>query len=382
MNKQWITCWSKAQRGMGLTQHLFHPHQCVKLKLPKATSFTFRFATFYDEQEIEITNVFCESAQGKQAVLFEGTTSYTLLAQHAVTTDPIHFNEEVEELVLTYDINCASPMNSGVQLHFYDAVEAQHDVLYGLCGVDADTTEVKGCISVFGDSITEQGNWTSVLATWCKEQGYLLLNHGISGNRLLRKIEEVSIDPAHAYMFEGTDLDQTSAILGIHHGIALSKQCFGISGVARFQRDILDACSGLQGVIFALGVNDLYQPGTFCASIAEIPSLSEYMEGYEKIQALTNKQGIALYNLALTPFGGSDSHSSAKEALRLSINEFLAQTQSNGFIPLDDVLCVHPAMMKDDYHGGDHLHPNQAGGKQIALRIQQELSTLWENGSC
>lgn len=377
MKQQWITCWSKAQRGMGLVSRLYTPHQCVHVNVMKASSFLLRFAFYYDEQDVTITHVTCTSATSKQKVTFAGEASVCMRASTMLVSDVIAFDEEVEEITISYDLMSEQSIASGISLYPYDPVSATHDVVYGLCGIDAYTSDRKGCIRVVGDSISEQGNWTTPLANRLSTQGYHLLNHGISGNRMLRALESVQIDPAHAYMFEGTTLETDNQKIGLYQGIPLAKQCFGIAGRIRIEKQMVMQDQGIQLHLIALGTNDLYQPGTFCADIKELPTCKEMMDSFRACIQMIKAQGSKCIVLAIPPFYHADKVDQHKETLRQEINHALMKEQScDAVIQFDDLLSDEEGGLKEGYHQGDHLHPNTFGGEVMAKRIQEVL-TQW-----
>lgn len=87
-------------------------------------------------------------------------------------------------------------------------------------------------------------------------KGYSFIQLGLSGNRLLRQLEAVDLYARN------------------YTNITIDKQCFGIAGIERFQREALE-CHQIKQIMIAIGINDLYQPGTFCAQISELHEIEE-----------------------------------------------------------------------------------------------------------
>lgn len=371
----WISAWSRSQRGMGLVAHLFHEKQEIKLKVPAAKAFRFRFSTWYEEEVIELQDVYLKTEHGVYPILFSKQSLLTLEPQKSILSDEVIVSQEIKEAVLTYTIHANKPVSSAIQLMEYDKISAPNHLVYLFNGIEIQTSRIKSNVSVIGDSITEQGMWTVPVSDWLLQKDIGFLNHGISGNRLCKAITSVQIDPAHTYMFEETLMKEKEEILGWHTNISLANQCFGKAGCHRFQKEVLEADEGTRLVLFALGTNDLYQPGTFCASPKELVTLDEFMSIYRALFEEAKKKGMKTIALCIPSFLGTDSWTKEKEELRTQINQQLYQEPMlDGVVAFDDVLCDTTGKLKDEYHNGDHLHPNLAGGRMMAECIRKELS--------
>lgn len=372
----WISIWSRSQRGMGLVSHLFQEKQKIQIKVPAAKAFRFRFSTWYEEEAIELQDVYLKTKHEVYPILFSKQKMFKFEPQTSILSDEVIVSQEITEAVLTFTIHANKPISSAIQLMEYDIMSAPNNLVYLLNGIEIKTRDVKANVGVIGDSITEQGMWSVPLADWLFQQDIGLLNHGISGNRLCKAITRVQIDPAHTYMFEGTTMEEKEEILGWHTGISLANQCFGKAGYERFQKEILEADKGTKLMLFALGTNDLYQPGTFCASMQELITFDEFMSLYRTLFEQAKKNHIKTFALSIPSFQGTDAWTKEKEELRLQINQQLAQEPLlDGVISFDEVLCDKRGALKDEFHNGDHLHPNSAGGRAMAEQIQKELST-------
>lgn len=378
MNQKWVTCWSKAQRGMGLVAHLYQPHQEVQVKIPKASACKLRFAFAYDDHEVMVDHVNIQAGNKQYKVCFHKKSSITIFPMQSILSDEVIFEDTVTECMISYDLISDPIVSSGVAIYPYDEMKTDNDVLYGLCGIDILTANIKGAIRVIGDSITEQGNWTTPLKAWLRNQGYVLLNHGISGNRLLHELKHIHIDATHTYILEGTTKEGNK---GMFQNIDVMNQCFGIAGVKRIQEQVIKQDQGIAIQLFALGTNDLYQPGTFCADIDELPTLEEYTKALDQsIQAL-KMQADHILLLAIPPFLHADQVDEKKETLRNSINQAYQKLSNiTNVILFDDVLCDDTRAWKKGYHQGDHLHPSKSGGNEMAKRIEEVLKQ-WLCGS-
>lgn len=360
----WTTWWSKAQRGMGVQPLHFTSSQEVHIKLPTCSMIRFRFSAFYDTSSFTIKNASFKYLQNhtKYEVMFHGCNDVIIHPQDSIISDPIVCKFQVnEEIMLTYEICGKENCMSGVSLSSLDEVSSLKNEVYGFHGVDVVSDELKGCICVFGDSIVEQGMYTSVLRTTCLPYGYVVVNAGISGNRLLRGLEDVLYPQVNG---------QTQRL----RDIPLSKQCFGIAGVNRFYRDVISSHQNVCNVVIAIGINDLYQPGSFCANRKEFPSLYDMKQGYVALQSMLKKTQIRYTFCAITPFFDAVLKDTKKESLRMQVNTWLRQTYEDvSFVCFDDELMDEHHALQAHFHDGDGLHPSAKGGGVMAKVLEKEI---------
>lgn len=363
----WTTWWSKAQRGMGVKPLEITPRQIVHIKLPKCSMVRFRFSAFYDHSSSKIKNVFLQSIQDERIyeLTFHGNREANLRAFESIVSDafsyPIHSDEE---LILTYEIDNEEGCMSGVSLSPFDVITSSSNIALGFHGVDVVSDELKGCICVFGDSIVEQGMYTKILRDRLLPYGYVVINAGIRGNRLLRQLEDVMYPQADGKMRR-------------LHDIPLHKQCFGIAGIARFHRDVLSYHQNVCHVLIAIGINDLYQPGTFCANRTELPTLLDMKEGYESLVSFLQVYQLTYTFCAITPFYEAISKDTKKEDLRMQINAWLRQfCEHTSFIDFDDALMDEHHCLRAGFHNGDGLHPNVDGVRIMAKLLENEMRRI------
>lgn len=353
----WITWWARAQRGMGLL-----PRQCPKKidivihDIPDCKHIRFQFGTGYDTQTVIIKNVYCygEESYKNYPVTFYGKTSYKISPQENIITDEICMHLlPFQDIHLVYEIETENHYQcvSGFELQSYDSLTSSHSLIYLLKSIEVSGSSLKGCICAFGDSITEQGYWSEPLAKLLKQKGYALLQLGISGNRLLRKLDNVNMNQQ------------------LFTNICLEKQCFGKAGIKRFKDDVL-TCHHIAGVIIAIGVNDLYQPGTFCADIDEFPDVEDMIEGYLLLKKSIDN--IPIWVLGITSFLGADSSNLDKEKVRCEINALLTH-RFQTVITFDEWLLNNKGQIKSEYHHGDYLHPNQKAGEIMSQMIIKKM---------
>lgn len=197
---------------------------------------------------------------------------------------------------------------------------------------------VVGC---FGDSITQQGNWTvpfDKLLQHTYPGEISLCNLGISGNRLLHDAPE--------------------------------KTMFGQAGVKRFNHDLL-GLQGLTHAILELGTNDLGQPGQDVPE-KEMITLEQYIAGFIPLADELRKRKIKAYAATLCPRPIVGVYSEEREALRQRINEWIRTADCfDAVIDFDAVLRREDGKpgMKDGYALPDGLHPSPYGGVWMAKAI-------------
>ena len=175
----WITWWARAQRGVGFMPEKCPPQIQIDIHdMPRCIALRFTFGTCYDCQPVIIKNVYCYCDKSQKIpVTFKGQTRYQLQPQQMLTTDEISSLDFTGDVHLVYEIEtnddylCAS----GFGLESYDNMTSSSPLIYLLRSIDISGSALKGCIVAFGDSITEQGHWTTSLSQMLKERGYALL---------------------------------------------------------------------------------------------------------------------------------------------------------------------------------------------------------------
>lgn len=223
---------------------------------------------------------------------------------------------------------------------------------FGIVGLMMRVTEPADIISVFGDSIVQQGFFTNHLRHQLHNNTpnfYSVINCGIGGNRVL-----FDTDPS---------MDQW-----YRHGIA---------GRKRFASDLF-SCSKPDTVVVLHGINDLIQqtihPG-------EEENVTEVIRGLKSYAAACTDRGTRAFIGTLLPLGRSQFFSQAVESKRTELNRWIRSQQVfTGVIDFDQVMKdkEQPEMLRHDADSGDGLHPSDAGGRQMAIIAQQTLYSLNE----
>lgn len=158
---------------------------------------------------------------------------------------------------------------------------------------------------------------------------------------------------------------------------------FGISGVARFDRDAL-TLPGVTHIILLEGLNDIGFPGAklgqqFLADPTDVRSAEELIDAYRQLMERAHARGVKLIGATISPFEGVDFpgyYSAPKEALRQTINNWIRTSGAfDGVIDFDAVLRdpQHPSRLLPRFASKDHLHPNDDGYQAMADAIDLGL---------
>jgi len=219
-------------------------------------------------------------------------------------------------------------------------------------------------VVAFGDSVVDgdqstmeaDHNWPSDLIRRLGQAAdglqLAVVNAGIGGNRLLT---------------DGS---------GISAG-------FGISGMARFERDAL-TLPGVTHIILLEGLNDIGFPGAklgeqFLADPTEVRSADEFIVAYRQLIERAHARGVKLIGATISPFEGVDFpgyYSAPKEMLRQEVNQWIRTSAAfDGVIDFDAVLRdpQHPSRLLPRFTSKDHLHPNDSGYQAMADAVDLSL---------
>lgn len=216
----------------------------------------------------------------------------------------------------------------------------------GYCGIDVLSVPPRRVIALIGDSVSAMELWTKPVQEQLVTAGAhtVLLNMGICGNRLL--------SPSHIPAFRNA-------------------QFFGESGLDRLERDGL-ALPGVTCVAFALGVNDISQPGgdtPMSPPAEERCSTASLIAGLEEAVRRCRQNGLEVIGCTITPFGGYVTGNDTTYRIRSEVNDWIRH--SGAFDRVVDFAAVVSDGQKPDfylpaYDSGDHLHPSAEGGQVMA----------------
>ncbi len=204
-----------------------------------------------------------------------------------------------------------------------------------------------GSVALLGDSITDgtastpdaNRRWPDVLAARLRAQSavprYGVLNHGISGNRVV------------------TDR---------YPGDGVSTDTAGVSALNRFDRDVLAQTSVRTALVFE-GVNDL-RAGT---------SAERVIAGLRQLAERGRARGLRMLAATILPCGGSAACTAAVDAERAAVNDWLRRGGAfDAVLDFDAVVRdpARPSRMLPAYDSGDHLHPGDAGLAALAESVE------------
>ncbi len=222
-----------------------------------------------------------------------------------------------------------------------------HKPLPLLESVDVVNSDGASAITVFGDSLCQQGFWTKRFEERIRESypgRYSVINKSIMGNRVLR------------------DFSSRFPCKGL----------FGDSALRRLQRDVLDY-SDTEYVIVSVGINDLLQPGTIAAPKTDTASAEEILEGILEIAEKVKNCGKKPIVFNAVMFGECIDSRKAKEERAKEYNKLLEENKGSFFCLFNqaDVVINKNKLNCTDkkYLGKDNLHYNEIGGRKVADSI-------------
>jgi lysophospholipase L1-like esterase len=217
-------------------------------------------------------------------------------------------------------------------------------------GVEVETAASQQVLVAFGDSITEGACATqathrdypeqlSVLlaAHRGSDQSWVIINSGISGNRLLR---------------DGS----------------------GPKAPARFGRDALDI-TGVRAILLLEGINDIghaFDPEGDGGPL----SAADIIGAYQDLIRRSHAQGLRIFLGTLTPYQGAGYSRPEGEKVREQVNAWIRKGQGfDGMVDFDAALRdpSNPLQFLGADQCGDDLHPNDAGYHAMAEAAFQRL---------
>lgn len=217
-------------------------------------------------------------------------------------------------------------------------------------GIETRVSGLDSAVVCFGDSITDgvhsatdaNTRWPDILAERLqhsrKDARIAVLNEGISGNRVLAP---------------GA----------------------GPAALARFDRDVL-AQNGVKYLIVLEAINDIgvgYGPKSTAANPATADDL---IVAYKQMIERAHSHGIQVFGATLTPYIGAGYASPAGEQVRKTVNEWIRNGKGfDGVIDFDQITRdpANPDAFSTTADSGDHLHPKDAGYKQMGDAIDLKL---------
>jgi lysophospholipase L1-like esterase len=302
---------------------------------------------------------------------FGGAKKVTLLPGAPALSDPVELNvAPLSDLAINLYLPAATELATVHQVGLQTAdVSAPGDFTasaefpvadrfthrFFLTGVLVEPRAPARAVVTFGDSITDgtnstvnaNGRWPDVLARRLKDAGAAIavLNQGISGNRVLS---------------DGA----------------------GVSGLARFERDVLSQ-PAVSHVVILLGINDIGWPGTAIEPNGIIRTADDIVAGYKQMIERARIRSIKVIGATLTPFENALAgrpnqgyFTTDKEVRRLAVNHWIRTSGAfDTIIDFDRVIADrnNSAAIAASYDSGDHLHPNDAGYRAMGEAVELKL---------
>lgn len=289
-------------------------------------------------------------------VTFDGHRRVVVPVGAALLSDPLPLSAPAfAELSVT--IHFPEPVRPAVRRTPVRVVDGQVDAVADDVPLDYRQNVVSAVLGererkptvivALGDSITEgatarrgsHGQWPERLGTRLQQacpDRYVVLNQGISGNKLL------------------------------DHGRSHS-------ALARLDRDVIAVADADQAIVFE-GINDIRHSGA--PAFTPGRNAGDMLMGYRQVAERLRQHGIRAWLATLTPFGGSERYEPVSARTRNAINDY-ARAPGNGYDGLIDFdAAVRDPANPEFLPGGitrDYLHPNDEGYRRMAESIDLSL---------
>jgi len=328
-------------------------HQQLQIVQPLATDrVRLQLNNLYDEIPLEISKLEISSdPSNKKSVTLNGASNFsieprliewsdwipiTLPVDGILTIDLLSPNKTIHSVGLTIsnDLIKTSETDPSIPKYFF-----------GLSGIQVESQKVHHKIAFFGDSLTNQGNFSAPLSLDLETNFHIMTaNYGISGNRLLHQ----------------------------RHSTSEWSVSFGEAGFTRFDHMLANYQPIL--VVFMEGMNDLLHPGTG-SPMSELPTADAVVKAVRILKEKCRQHDAKFVPMTITPAAGNingnvEGWNDEKEALRQEINLELLK------IPhIIDIatLVSQDNHLKPEFDCGDHVHFSAKGGKIIASYIKDQL---------
>lgn len=216
-------------------------------------------------------------------------------------------------------------------------------------GVEVETSSPRPVLVTFGDSITEgfcstpgmnldyPDQLARLLAERNSDRRWVVINSGISGNRLL------------------------------HEG-------WGTKALARYRRDALDI-PGVRAIVLLEGINDIGQ-GYVSSTDTGPVSAASIIGAYRDLIRRAHARGLKIFIGTLTPYAGAGYERPAGERVREQVNAWIRNGHGfDGVVHFDSALRDphHPHHLRGADQCGDDLHPNNTGYHLMAETVLKDL---------
>lgn len=328
-------------------------HQILKIFQPVDTKkIRLQLNNLYDEVPLRISHLeISNSHQNKASITLNGKTEFAIEPRLVQWSDWIDFNSVANEFLTIKITSPTQTIHSLGMTISNDLIQTEvqgpdSKYFYGVSGIQVQTETHHKRLAFFGDSLTNQGNFSAPLAFNLENQFHIMTaNYGISGNRILH--------PGHS-------TSQWS-------------KSFGEAGLTRFDHMLVDYQPDI--VIFMEGINDLLHPGTG-SPIEELPTADAIIKALTILKNKCLRHGITFIPMTITPAWGNINDSlpawnEQKENLRLAINQAILKMPHS--IDLASLTSNEENHLRNIFDCEDHVHFLISGGFIVAHYIQEQL---------
>ncbi|HVS75443.1 MAG TPA: SGNH/GDSL hydrolase family protein [Steroidobacteraceae bacterium] len=297
-----------------------------------------------------------------RAVTFGGKQGAIIPRGEALVSDPVDLKvRRFQELAISiYYPDQAAPSGHLAMLEISPSGDHAAESVWPQGGrnqspgaasaVEVETASPESVLVAFGDSITEgfcategtHRDYPEQLAVLLaarpgSTQSWVVINSGISGNRLL------------------------------HDGA-------GPKALARFGRDALDI-AGVRAILLLEAINDIGHAFDPAGDTGPL-SAQDIIAAYQSLIERAHAKGLKVFLGTLTPYEGAGYSRPEGERVREEVNAWIRKGQGfDGVIDFDAALRdpSSPLHFLGADQCGDDLHPNDAGYHAMAEKAYQRL---------
>lgn len=154
----------------------------------------------------------------------------------------------------------------------------------------------------------------------------------------------------------------------------------GPSLLSRLDRDTI-AQPGRRYILVFHGVNDLGTADSDPASLREVTK--SLMKAYRQIVSRCHAHGLHVLGATIGPMGGNEPYGTCelRERARQELNDWIRKSCIfDALVDFDHVLrsTKDSSRLKEEYHSGDHLHPNVVAFEAMAAAFPLDVFEQFE----